>query len=238
MAEVMVAKKPVKRVAKAGPNVQGGKFKGKDSINLSKKELGKKGTAAASKRTVDIGKTEHMKEGPNKGKVVGPKGNPLTGKVDMGGGNMAVYKDGKRVTAKAKKTTPPKETPPKKTPPDGNKKTLTAAEAKKLGAEGPKTGLKRKAAPTAAEKARDLDTKNRKTVSSRPTFTNGGKTYRWNGKVWEQVSNVKAPVKNDKSMRPGAKEKPKIGTYMKNGGQTFRYTSKGWIKVLQGKGQK
>ena len=105
----MAAKKPVKRVAKAGPNVQGGKFKGKDSINLSKKELGKKGTAAASKRTVDIGKTAYKKEGPNKGKVVGPAGNPLTGKVDMGGGNMAVYKDGKRVTSRtAKKPASPR----------------------------------------------------------------------------------------------------------------------------------
>ena len=105
----MAAKKPVKRVAKAGPNVQGGKFKGKDSINLSKKELGKKGAAAASKRTVDIGKTAYKKEGPNKGKVVGPAGNPLTGKVDMGGGNMAVYKDGKRVTSRtAKKPASPR----------------------------------------------------------------------------------------------------------------------------------
>jgi hypothetical protein len=144
----MAAKKPVKRVAKAGPNVQGGKFKGKDSINLSKKELGNKGTAAASKRTVDISKTKHKKEGPNKGKVVGPKGNPLTGKVDMGGGNMAVYKDGKRVTSRtAKKAASPR---------SGGGVTPAQAKAKAAAAaakSGGKTSAQLKAAAAAKEKA-------------------------------------------------------------------------------------
>lgn len=154
----MAPKKPVKRVAKAGPKVQGGKFKGKDSINLSKKELGKKGTAAASKRTVSISKTEHMKEGPNKGKVVGPKGNPLTGKVDMGGGNMAVYKDGKRVTSRtAKKGASPRS--------DGGK---TPAQLKAAAAAKKKAASKAKAEANkiAIDKARKADTAKRKKAAS------------------------------------------------------------------------
>ena len=101
MAETMAEKAKKQRASKAtGLYKEVGKFKGKKSLNLKGKQLGKKGRAAAKKRTVSISKTEHMKEGPNKGKVVGPKGKPLTGKVDMGGGNMAVYRNGKRVTAK------------------------------------------------------------------------------------------------------------------------------------------
>ena len=101
MAETMADKAKKQRASKVKGLHEGvGKFKGKKSLNLRDKQLGKKGRAAAKKRTVSISKTEHMKEGPNKGKVVGPAGKPLTGKVDMGGGNMAVYRNGKRVTAK------------------------------------------------------------------------------------------------------------------------------------------
>ena len=86
-----------------------GKYKDKKSLNLRDKQLGKKGVAAAKKRTVSISNTKYNSTGSNKGLVTGPAGNPLTGKVDMGGGNMAVYKDGKRVTARtAKKATPPR----------------------------------------------------------------------------------------------------------------------------------
>lgn len=92
---------------KKGEKVKGaaysvGNYKGK-TLNLSKKELGKAGRAAAAARTVDISKTKY--EGK---KVLGPGGKPLTGTVDLGGGNIAVYKNGVRVRAQKPK---PKPTP-------------------------------------------------------------------------------------------------------------------------------
>lgn len=106
--ETMAGKKKAQRAGKAkGLYDDVGSYGNKKSLNLRNKQLGKKGVAASKKRTVSISKTKHMKEGPNKGKVVGPKGNPLTGKVDMGGGNMAVYRNGKRVTAKRPKSVNP-----------------------------------------------------------------------------------------------------------------------------------
>ena len=77
-----------------------GDYKGK-TLNLTKKQLGKSGTAAAQKRTVDISATKY--EAGSK-KVLGPGGKPLTGSVDLGGGNMAVYKNGVRVRATAPKS--------------------------------------------------------------------------------------------------------------------------------------
>lgn len=76
-----------------------GDYKGK-TLNLTKKQLGKAGTAAAQKRTVDISATKF--EAGSK-KVLGPGGKPLTGTVDLGGGNMAVYRNGVRVRAAAPK---------------------------------------------------------------------------------------------------------------------------------------
>ena len=80
----------------------GGKYSRK-AMNLSKKELGKAGAAAASKRTVKISQTSR-----SDGKTLGPGGKPLTGRVKMGNGNIAVYKAGKRVIAQtAKKSSSP-----------------------------------------------------------------------------------------------------------------------------------
>lgn len=76
-----------------------GDYKGR-TLNLSKKQLGASGRRAASARTVDIGKTTFDK---SKGGVLGPGGKPLTGRVDLGGGNIAVYKQGVRVRAAASK---------------------------------------------------------------------------------------------------------------------------------------
>ena len=138
----MADKKPVKRVAKAGPDVKGGKFKGKDSINLSKKELGKKGAAAATKRTVNISNTKYDATAK---KVMGPAGKPLTGKVDMGGGNMAVYKDGKRVTSRTVK---------KATPPRGGGVTSAQAKTKAKSSSTKPTSDKPKAKAAAVKKAK------------------------------------------------------------------------------------
>ena len=88
--------------SKTAPN-KVGDYKGK-TLNLTNKQLGKAGTAAAQKRTVNISNTKYD---TGSKKVLGPAGKPLTGKVDLGGGNMAVYKNGVRVRAAAKKTTKP-----------------------------------------------------------------------------------------------------------------------------------
>lgn len=94
---------------KAAPNSVGN-YK-RASLNLSGKELGAKGRKAASARTVKIGQTKY--EGK---KVYGPGGNLLTGKVDLGGGNIGVYRKGVRVTAaKPKPTTRTSTAAPKPT---------------------------------------------------------------------------------------------------------------------------
>lgn len=140
-----------------------GDYKGK-TLNLTKKQLGKKGTVAAKKRTVSISNTKY--DTATK-KVTGPAGKPLTGKVDLGGGNMAVYKNGVRVRAAKKvvssgrgggtggtggtggktgltrgqKAESARYTGLANSPNKGARQTggrRTAAQANKLGAEGPK----------------------------------------------------------------------------------------------------
>ena len=134
MAEVMATpkKKPApkaQRASKAKGLVENvGTYKDKKALNLRDKQLGKAGVKAASVRggkLVSISKTKYNKDTK---KVTGPLGKPLTGKVDMGGGNIAVYKDGKRVVAKkaaVKKATPPRPPSPPKGP---TVKPLTAAQ--------------------------------------------------------------------------------------------------------------
>lgn len=78
-----------------------GNYKGK-TLNLTNKQLGAAGRKAASARVVDISQTKY--EGK---KVLGPGGKPLTGTVDLGGGNMAVYKNGVRVRAQKPKPKAP-----------------------------------------------------------------------------------------------------------------------------------
>lgn len=75
----------------------GGRYSRK-AMNLTEKQLGKKGAAAAKKRTVDISQTSRAD-----GVTRGPGGKPLTGTVKMGNGNVAVYKAGKRVINQAPK---------------------------------------------------------------------------------------------------------------------------------------
>ena len=106
--ETMAGKKKRQRAGKAkGLYDNVGSYGNKKSLNLRDKQLGKKGVAASKKRTVSISDTSYSKK---TGIVTGPKGNALTGKVDMGGGNMAVYRNGKRVTAKSSKNVKPKST--------------------------------------------------------------------------------------------------------------------------------
>ena len=84
-------------MAKGKMGFEGGKYSAK-SGDLSKAQLKRAGaTKAAAKRTVDIGKTRRATEGVNKGRTLGPAGKPLTGKVKLANGQMAVYKAGKRV---------------------------------------------------------------------------------------------------------------------------------------------
>lgn len=158
----MAARKP-QTEKKAKGLIKGvGDYKGK-TLNLTKKQLGKKGTAAAKKRTVNISNTKYDATAK---KVMGPAGKPLTGKVDLGGGNMAVYRNGVRVRAAKKAPAKPSSggrTVTKASPYSATKKktnsnstvsanvregtpnkvgTMTAAQANKLGVEGPKGRLK------------------------------------------------------------------------------------------------
>ena len=72
---------------------------GRKAENLTKKELKKAGGAkAAAGPNVDITKTTRDY---SRGITLGPKGKPLTGRVKLQNGNMAVYKAGKRVVAAA-----------------------------------------------------------------------------------------------------------------------------------------
>lgn len=100
-AKGLVGYKGGKQINKgtASANKSVGDYKGR-TLNLSQSQLGAAGRKAAGARTVDIGKTTFDK---SKGGVLGPGGKPLTGRVDLGGGNIAVYKQGVRVRATAAK---------------------------------------------------------------------------------------------------------------------------------------
>ena len=176
-------KKPApkaQRVSKAkGLYENVGKYKDKKSLNLRDKQLGKKGVAAAKKRTVSISNTKFNTTGSNKGLVTGPAGNPLTGKVDMGGGNMAVYKDGKRVTARtAKKATPPRGGGGSGSGSGGgssNVKPLTAAQKAAIlkdKKESQGTSKYRSSGLTAAQKAAILKDKKEGQGTSKPKGSN------------------------------------------------------------------
>ena len=97
----MPANKPVKKGTNQtekkakGLLANVGDYEGK-TLNLTKKQLGKSGRAAAASRRVAISRTTYDKATK---KVLGPMGKPLTGRVDLGGGNIAVYKNGVRVRA-------------------------------------------------------------------------------------------------------------------------------------------
>lgn len=194
MAETMADKRKKQRASKATGLYEGvGKFKGKKSLNLKGKQLGKKGRAAAKKRTVSISDTKYSKK---TGIVTGPAGKPLTGKVDMGGGNMAVYRNGKRVTAKpaakatkttnnrtTSTTTTPKPPTPKKT--SNQTKPLTAAQKKAALSKGTSKSPTKGSGSSAGERKAIKGSgssagANKPTVakSTKPTSTGNGK--KWN----------------------------------------------------------
>lgn len=80
-----------------------GNYKGK-TLNLTKKQIaakGKKAVAASKQAATSISDTKF-----EKGKGVTKGGKAFTGKVDLGGGNIAVYVDGKRVRAAKKAAAP------------------------------------------------------------------------------------------------------------------------------------
>ena len=151
--ETMAGKKKAQRAGKAeGLYNEVGSYGNKKSLNLRKKQLGKKGVAASKKRTVSISNTSYDK----KTKIVtGPKDKPLTGKVDMGGGNMAVYRNGKRVTAKRPKSVNPN--------PVTDDTTSIADDAK--------TGKKAARIAKTTVKARNADTQRRKSGTAKTTTT-------------------------------------------------------------------
>lgn len=90
-----MAKKPQTEEKAKGLYNKVGNYSGK-TLNLSGKQLGAAGRKASAARTVSIGNTKYDASAK---KVMGPAGKPLTGKVDLGGGNIGVYSNGVRVRA-------------------------------------------------------------------------------------------------------------------------------------------
>jgi hypothetical protein len=141
----------------------GGKY-GRKAENLTNKELKAAGGAkAAATRKVDISQT---KRDTTRGITLGPKGKPLTGKVVLQNGNTAVYKDGKRVVAAKKSTSPNKN--------NGKDTSVSAADRARAAAmkSGKADAAKRSAAgvdkaPNAARKAAsNADAKKRVTKNT------------------------------------------------------------------------
>ena len=192
--------------SKTAPN-KVGDYKGK-TLNLTNKQLGKAGTAAAQKRTVNISNTKYD---TGSKKVLGPAGKPLTGKVDLGGGNIAVYKNGVRVRAAAKKTAKPSSSTAGKP-----QKTITTVTPKQRGEDtGGKNNntstqnglpnknllnLGRAAKPKGASStnSRGIGSMTQSTrIPAKPTGpkvpktgatkTLGGRKYRWNGYSWKMI---------------------------------------------------
>lgn len=95
-----------------------GSYGNKKTLNLTKKQLGASGAKAASTRKIAISRTEYRD-----GKVYGPMNKPITGRVDMGGGNIAVYKNGVRVKASSAKPSSPDKPKPPPRPPAGDRGT-------------------------------------------------------------------------------------------------------------------
>lgn len=135
----------------------GGKY-GRKAENLTAKELKKAGGAkAAAARKVDISQT---RRDTTRGLTLGPKGKPLTGKVTLANGNVAVYKAGKRVVAAAaKKAATPSKTPDK-----------TPTPAKKIGSYTPG---KKQGAGSEYARLRNEAKAGKATVSGRQAMAKG-----------------------------------------------------------------
>ena len=122
---------------------------GRKAENLTAKELKKAGGAkAAAARKVDISQT---RRDTARGITLGPAGKPLTGKVVLANGNVAVYKAGKRVVAAAaKKSTPSVTKTPDKPAPS---KSVSYTPGKKQGAGSRTAELRNKAKADIAKKS-------------------------------------------------------------------------------------
>lgn len=97
-AKGLIGRSKGKKVEGAAYSV--GNYTGR-TLNLSQKQIaakGKKAVAASRQAATSISDTKF-----EKGKGVTKGGKAFTGKVDLGGGNIAVYVDGKRVRAGAAK---------------------------------------------------------------------------------------------------------------------------------------
>lgn len=130
----------------------GGKY-GRKAENLTAKELKKAGGAkAAAARKVDISQT---RRDTTRGITLGPAGKPLTGKVVLANGNVAVYKAGKRVVAAAakKSTSSPAKTPVKTPDKPAASKSAGYTPGKKQGAGSRTAELRNKAKADIAKKS-------------------------------------------------------------------------------------
>lgn len=114
-----------KKVAGASQSV--GNYKGR-TLNLTRKQIAQSGVkgarkAAAAKAT-SISDTKF-----EKGKGVTKGGKAFSGNVDLGGGNVAVYVNGRRVRASSKASRPSAPPPP---PPPRRAAAMSASSAERL----------------------------------------------------------------------------------------------------------
>jgi hypothetical protein len=96
-AKGLIGLKKGKKIAGAPNSV--GNYKRK-SLNLKDKQLGAAGRKAAAVRGGKKVSISNTRYDTTTKKVYGPAGNLLTGRVNLGGGNIGVYRNGVRVTAK------------------------------------------------------------------------------------------------------------------------------------------
>lgn len=149
----------------------GGKYARK-AENLTAKELKAAGAAkAARKRTVSISSTKRITEGALKGKTVGPGGKPLTGSVRLENGNMAVYKNGKRVVKAA--APKPAAKPAAKPVSRSSSRSAPASRPASKPTPNPRPKAKDKTAKPAAKPAASSALTNSQVPSATRTYSNG-----------------------------------------------------------------
>jgi hypothetical protein len=201
----------------------GGKYSRK-AMNLSKKELGKAGVAAASKRTVKISQTSR-----SDGKTLGPGGKPLTGRVKMGNGNIAVYKAGKRVIAQAaKKATP---TVTRKPAPPAKK--TDAPPVKKVD----KINTRQARDRAMANRPRGSVVSAPRSMSNVTPSNYTGMSVNKPGSTYKEQRGIADDIRRRLAGIGSSSSKPKTGDIKQTMAGTSIYNGSNWVKAVKRKGK-
>lgn len=198
-----------------GPKV--GDYAGK-SLNLTKKQLAKGGVKKVSTlKTVNISNTKFVK---GKGVVDRTTGKLIRGKMDMGGGNIAVYKNGKRVNI----------TKPKPVRSSGSSSGGSSGGGGKKSGGGDKNKIKRPTKPASGYTPG--------TSYNRPTAASGTYTASYakpNSPGITVSSGRGAGVGGGSKPTPGTVTRvtggsPKVGQIKRTPSGTFKWNGRAWIK--------